>query len=133
MSESNPPDDPQNQRPEEIELERAQEMGLALREDAFDVGGQTLDLTKCEKRRTTALMMAINYYLNSVVKDAAMYDALRRDGKTLPSMNVDHCVDIAVKFDAFIATGAPLALTVDPDEDPGNQENSGRASGSAAS
>lgn len=121
-------DEPKNDF-EEMSPEEAAMMGEELQSEAYNVLDQQLDLTHHEKRRTTALMMAINYYLNSVIKDAAMYDALRRDGRKLATMNVAACVEVAVQFECFITTGRALELGHDPNLERGsgeNEENSGR-------
>jgi hypothetical protein len=75
---------------------------------AFDPTTQHLDLSKDEKRRTTALMMAIQAYNNLIIKEADMYIAVSRDaGKDgLPPIKpatMDAMVDAAIKFDWFIA------------------------------
>lgn len=70
---------------------------------AFDPTSQHLDLTKDEKRRTTALMMGIQAYDKLIVKDAPMYTELRRDGRFLRPATIDGMITAAFHFDAFIA------------------------------
>lgn len=75
---------------------------------AFDPSTQHLDLTKEEKRRTTALMMAIQAYNNLIIKDAEMYMAISREqGKDEPPRikpaTIEAMVMAAIKFDAFIS------------------------------
>lgn len=76
---------------------------------AFDPGSQHLDLTTGEKRRVTALMLAINAYNNLIIKDAAMYVEIRRDverheaGAQIKPATIDAMVEAAFKFDLFIA------------------------------
>lgn len=75
---------------------------------AFDPSAQHLDLSKEEKRRTTALMLAINAYQNLIIKDAdylrEMYAESRREnGPTIKPATMDAMVDAAIKFDAFIS------------------------------
>ncbi len=76
---------------------------------AFDPGTQYLDLTKEEKRRTTALMMAIQAYSNLIIKDAEMYEAICREqkreneGPKIKPATVDAMVLAAIQFDHFIS------------------------------
>ncbi len=46
---------------------------------AFDPTTQHVDLSKDEKRRTTALLMAIQAYNNLIIKDADYYIAVMRE------------------------------------------------------
>lgn len=78
---------------------------------AFDPTTQHLDLTKNEKRRTTALMMAIQAYRELIIKDAdylreASNIARNNNGPALKPATIDAMVDAAIKFDIFIASGA---------------------------
>lgn len=75
---------------------------------AFDPTVQHLDLTKDEKRRTTALMMAVQAYRELIIKDAEMLRevanlARNNDGPKLRPATIDGMLDAALKFDAFIA------------------------------
>lgn len=83
-------------------LEILEEHGVA-----FDPTRQTMDLNKEEKRRTTALMMAIQAYSNLIIKDAEMYVAISRenDRKEAPKIQpatMHAMVDAAIQFDRFI-------------------------------
>lgn len=75
---------------------------------AFDPTTQHMDLSKDEKRRTTALMLAIQGYKELIIKDAdylrEAHDLARRgDGPKINAATIDKMVEAAVKFDAFIA------------------------------
>lgn len=75
---------------------------------AFVPENQVLDLTKNEKRRTTALMMAIQAYQHLIIKDheylKAAADLARRDeGPKIKPATMDAMVEAAIKFDFFIA------------------------------
>jgi hypothetical protein len=76
---------------------------------AFDPTQQTLDLTKAEKRRMTALMLAIQAYDKLIIKDAEMYNAIARenarqhDGPVIQPATMNAMVEAAMQFDAFIA------------------------------
>jgi hypothetical protein len=75
---------------------------------AFDPTTQHLDLSKAEKRRTTALMMAIQAYENLIIKDADMYEAIsrdrtRNDGPKIKPATIAAMVAAAIRFDLFIS------------------------------
>ncbi len=81
---------------------------------AYDPAKMTVDLTKAEKRRTTALMLAINAYANFIIKDAEMYRAISADAGrgSIPAIKpatMDAIIDAALRFDAFIAGKFELA------------------------
>lgn len=92
-------------------VETREDGPLAVVEEAgvaFDPTTQVLDLTKDEKRRTTALMLAIQGYKELIIKDAAYlreaYDAARRgEGPKIGAATMDGMLEAAVKFDMFIA------------------------------
>jgi hypothetical protein len=67
-----------------------------------------LDLTKDEKRRTTALMLAIQAYDKIIIKDAEMFIAVSRDpthGPTIRPATMNAMVEAAIQFDFFISGG----------------------------
>lgn len=75
---------------------------------AFDPSTQHLDLSKDEKRRTTALMMAINAYQHLIIKDAdylreAHNQARANNGPAIRPATMDAMVLAAIQFDMFIA------------------------------
>lgn len=75
---------------------------------AFDPTTQHLDLTKDEKRRTTALMMAIQAYNNLIIKDAMMLRetadlARRNEGPVIRPATMNAMVEAAIQFDLFIS------------------------------
>jgi hypothetical protein len=79
---------------------------------AFDPTTQHLDLSKDEKRRTTALLLAIQAYRELIIKDAAylkeMHDEQRRSNEPpiIRHATIEGMIDAAIRFDMFIA-GAP--------------------------
>jgi hypothetical protein len=80
----------------------------------FDPTTQHLDLSQAEKRRVTALMLAINGYRELIIKEAAYLheaaDLARRDeGPKLGAATIDGMVEAAIKFDNFIAGVKPDA------------------------
>jgi hypothetical protein len=77
---------------------------------AFDPTTQHMDLTTEEKRRTTALLMAIQAYNNLIIKDADYYIAVMReqgrngqDGPVIRPATMDAMVIAAMQFDDFIS------------------------------
>jgi len=75
---------------------------------AFDPTKATLDLTKEEKRRTTALLLAIQAYDKLIIKDAEMYNAIshdreRHNGPVIQPATMQAMVEAAIDFDMFIS------------------------------
>ena len=90
---------------------------------AFDPSVQYLDLSKEEKRRTTALLMAIQAYDNLIIKDAEMYIAISREqGKNeaprISPGTIEGVVDAAIIFDEFISGRLQTIETTDPIPEP---------------
>lgn len=75
---------------------------------AFDPKQMHLDLTKNEKRRTTALLLAIQAYDKLIIKDAEMFEAVSREaqrssGPVIKPATMNAMVEAAIQFDAFIS------------------------------
>jgi len=92
------------------EQEKAQSPHAILEDAgvAFDPSTQYLDLTKEEKRRTTALLLAIQAYQHLIIPTAdylkEVADLARRgDGPKIQPATIDAMVEAAVKFDLFVA------------------------------
>lgn len=88
---------------------------------AFDPGTMHVDLTKAEKRRTTALMLAIQAYKNLLIPDAAYLNAVadlaRRDeGPKIQPATINGVVLAAIQFDAFIAGQYDAVPVAEPDD-----------------
>lgn len=83
-------------------LGRTQEDADAVNMMMYDPGEQHLDLTKAEKLRTTALLMAINYVRETICHDAEMYRALRQDNKELVPATVPWILQCSVDFEMFL-------------------------------
>lgn len=91
---------------------------------AFDPTTQHMDLTKNEKRRTTALMLAIQAYKNLLIPDAAYLKeasdlARRGEGPKIKAGTIDGVVIAAIKFDRFIGgdTAFPAVSESDPEKE----------------
>ena len=81
---------------------------------AFDPTSQHIDLTKDEKRRTTALLMAISAYKELIIKDGAYLAeasrlAKRDEGPKLRPATIDAMIVAAIKFDGFIAGNVEIS------------------------
>lgn len=88
--------------------EDSQRAILEETDTAFDPTVQHLDLTKAEKRRTTALLMAIQAYDKLIIKDAEylkeMHNESRREGgPVIKPATMNAMIEAALQFDAFIA------------------------------
>lgn len=86
---------------------------------AYDPGHTPMDLTKEEKRRTTALMMAIQAYQHLIIKDAEMYravsdEARNREGPEIKPATMDAIVVAAMQFDLFISGKLSNAIAPTP-------------------
>lgn len=94
---------------------------------AFDPSTQHMDLSKEEKRRTTALLMAIQAYSNLIIKDAEYLREVNNQSRSNEALKIrpatmEAMVDAAISFDRFIATGtkeAPEEGGRVPTADPG--------------
>lgn len=82
---------------------------------AFDPSRVHLDLTKQEKRRTTALMLAIQAYDHLIIKDAEYLreanSQARSNGSVIRPATMDAMVVAALQFDAFISGRLSLPRT----------------------
>ena len=101
---------------------------LEKTDTAFDPTTQHLDLSKEEKRRTTALMMAIQAYKELIIREADYLEkvadlARRGEGPAIQPATIDAMVVAAIKFDCFIAGQAEAVPdsndSSEPDEDSG--------------
>jgi hypothetical protein len=91
---------------------------------AYDPEAEPLDLTHEEKLRTTALMMAIRYHVDTIIKDANMYQTMVAQGKHLTPSTVGLVIHIAREFEGFLRGNDPPR----EDEDPSESEQSTAAS-----
>lgn len=92
-----------NGQGEVVDSRAAEDMGTI-----FDPATQHIELSKEERRRTTALLMAIQAYDHLIIKDAEMYKAIsddsRRDnGPKIQPATIEAMIYAAIKFDKFIA------------------------------
>ena len=88
---------------EDSEVQVIEEAGIA-----FNPETQHLDLSKEEKRRTTALLMAIQAYDKLIIKEAeylrqATDNARREEGPKIQPATIEAMIDAAWKFDCFIS------------------------------
>jgi hypothetical protein len=85
---------------------------------AFDPARQHLELTRDQKLRTTALMMAIHAYEKIIIKDADYYEAVVRHRQLngeppIKAATMDAMVEAAIKFELFIVGEFSRALPIE--------------------
>jgi hypothetical protein len=61
-----------------------------------------LDMTHDEKLRMTALMMAVSYHKETIVKDGQMYQTMKAQGTNLRASSPKQVVDAAIVFEAYL-------------------------------
>jgi hypothetical protein len=64
-----------------------------------------LDLTKDEKLRSMALMLAIRHHGDTVIKDAGIYQQYKMEGRNMQPLNDELVIATAVRYEAFIRCG----------------------------
>lgn len=62
----------------------------------------SLDLNKDEKLRATALMMAVSYHKETIVKDGGMYQTMKANGTNLRASAPTQVIDAAVVFEGYL-------------------------------
>lgn len=99
---------------------------------------QPMGLTREEHRRSTALIMAIKYHTETIIKDGTLYNAMKMDGKNFTATSVDQVLVIASRMERYIehglvtvkeVDGRVLVMFGDEAQQPAgsNEEESGRA------
>ena len=71
-------------------------------EDIFDPQEMNLSLTKEEKLRATALLLATRYYIETICKDGNLYQAMVNRGVTLTPATSVSLVRIAGEFENYL-------------------------------
>lgn len=90
---------------------------------AFDPTSQHMDLSKEEKRRTTALLLAIQAYDHLIIKDAEMYRKMKAEERrgdrpiTIHPATIDGILEAAIKFDLMIAGGLVAKISKKKEKD----------------
>lgn len=107
------------------ELDRQDLAEMDKHDVAYDPTQMTVDLTKAEKRRTTALMLAIQAYQHLIIKDAEMFRAIaqesaRNNGPVIKAATMNAMVEAAINFDRFIAGKFESEPAAAPVEEEGN-------------
>lgn len=91
---------------------------------AFDAAAEPLDMSKGEKMRTTALMLAIKYYTDTICKDADMYNAIvMRNGTMRPATSLG-VINAALQFENFLLGKATNVEFEDEDAGGGRKQPS---------
>jgi hypothetical protein len=106
---------------QEVEAIKAASQFAALEDSgvAFDPTTQHLDLTKTEKRRMTALMLATRAYHELIIKDAEYLREVARMSERDPELKIRPAtilgiVQAAIQFDMFIAGKYSQQQPIDP-------------------
>ena len=71
----------------------------------FDIENTELDMTREEKLRATALLLASRYYVETICKDGALYTAMIMKGEQLKPATSNAIVGIACQFHDYLETG----------------------------
>lgn len=66
------------------------------------VGDAKLDLTHEEALRATALVMAIRYHSDAVIKDGAMYQQKKLDGSNIEPTSTTLVLQWAIDFERYL-------------------------------
>ncbi len=61
-----------------------------------------LDMTRDEKLRATALMMAVSYHKETIVKDGQMYQTMKANGTNLRASDPKQVLDAALVFEGYL-------------------------------
>ena len=67
-----------------------------------EILNMSLDLSRDEKLRATALMMAVSYHKETIVKDGAMYQTMKANGTNLRATDPKQVLDAAVIFEGYL-------------------------------
>ncbi len=62
----------------------------------------SLDMTRDEKLRATALMMAVSYHKETIVKDGQMYQTMKANGTNLRASDPKQVLDAALVFEGYL-------------------------------
>jgi hypothetical protein len=85
---------------EENEEQQVGEMaGIPQVREILDM---SLDLSKDEKLRATALMMAVSYHKETIVKDGSMYQTMKANGTNLRPSQPAAVLDAAIVFEGYL-------------------------------
>jgi len=67
-----------------------------------EILNMNLDLSRDEKLRATALMMAVSYHKETIVKDGSMYQTMKANGSNLRASEPKQVVDAAMAFEGYL-------------------------------
>lgn len=69
------------------------------------VKAEDIDLTLDQKVRAMALTLAVKYHADTVIKDGAMYQQYKLEGRNMRTLNTDMVLETAIVYEAFIREG----------------------------
>jgi hypothetical protein len=67
-----------------------------------EILNMSLDLDRDEKLRATALMMAVSYHKETIVKDGQMYQTMKANGTNFKTTDPRQVVDAAIVFEGYL-------------------------------
>lgn len=82
-----------------LEAEVADAAGLP---NVPEILNMQLELSRDEKLRATALMMAVSYHKETIVKDGAMYQTMKANGTNLRASDPKQVLDAAMVFEGYL-------------------------------
>lgn len=88
-----------DERDEELSSQVAGASGLP---SAPELLNMQLDLTRDEKLRATALMMAASYHKETIVKDGQIYQTMKANGTNFKTTDPRQVVDAAIVFEGYL-------------------------------
>ena len=99
-------EDPEDEETVDVEVDLAEGKPLNPMEEMIasvpSVANMQLDLTKDEKLRTTALMLAVRYHQDTVVKEGELYQQMKMDQKQLRTTSAKIVVEYAWEFEKYL-------------------------------
>ena len=99
-------EDPEDEETVDVEVDLAEGKPLNPMEEMIasvpSVANMQLDLTKDEKLRTTALMLAVRYHQDTVVKEGELYQQMKMDQKQLRTTSAKIVVEYAWEFEQYL-------------------------------
>ncbi len=75
-------------------------------DDAPDFAHQQIVmLTHDESVRSTSLMLAVKFHVDTVIKDAQMYSQYKMEGRNMRTLDTDLVIRTAATFEHYIRNG----------------------------
>lgn len=86
--------------------ESSAEHGQAAQEIVqLDPEDRPLELTSDQSLRSTALILAIRYVSETIIKDGQMYQVMTAQGKNMTAVSTSTVLEAAIDFEHYLRTG----------------------------